>query len=130
MKEFCGKGYLKRIAIFMMFIMVLTMLPMNALQVYAKSNEAKILIWSPYILQTEVKKLCAPGLEEFISKDEVAGYAGVDKISVDLKEGTQDNPLHFTGTEDLSQYGLIIVMLPYESLTDTDVSVLKNYLNA
>jgi len=57
MKEFCGKGYLKRIAIFMMFIMVLTMLPMNALQVYAKSNEAKILIWSPYILQTEVKKL-------------------------------------------------------------------------
>ena len=92
--------------------------------------EAKILIWSPYILQTEVKKLCAPGLEEFISKDEVAGYAGVDKISVDLKEGAQDNPLHFTGTEDLSQYGLIIVMLPYESLTDTDVSVLKNYLNA
>lgn len=91
MKEFCGKGYLKRIAIFMMFIMVLTMLPMNALQVYAKSNEAKILIWSPYILQTEVKKLCAPGLEEFISKDEVAGYAGVDKISVDLKEGAQDN---------------------------------------
>ena len=66
MKEFCGKGYLKRIAIFMIFIMVLTMLPMNALQVYAKSNKAKILIWSPYILQTEVKKLYVPGLEEFI----------------------------------------------------------------
>ena len=127
MKGFCGKGYLKRIAI---FIMVLTMLPMNALQVYAKSNKAKILIWSPYILQTEIKKLYAPGLEEFINKDEVAGYAGVDSISVDLKEGAQDNPLHFTGTEDLSQYGLIIVLLPYESLTDTDVSVLKNYLNA
>lgn len=65
------------------------MLPMNALQVYAKSNKAKILIWSPYILQTEVKKLYAPGLEEFISKDEVAGYAGVDSISVDLKEGAK-----------------------------------------
>lgn len=89
MKESLGGGYIhKRIAIFMTFIMVLTMLPMNTLQVYAKSNEAKILIWSTYILQTEVKKLYAPGLKDFISKDKVAEYAKVDSISVDLKVGT------------------------------------------
>lgn len=131
MRESLGWSYIhKRIAKFMTFIMVLTMLPMNAQQVYAESNEAKILIWSTYILQTEIKKLYAPGLEAFISEDEVAGYAGVDSISVDSKVGTQDNPQHFSGTEDLSQYSLIIVLLPYEALTDTDVSALKNYLNA
>ena len=131
MKESLERRHIhKRIAIFMAFIMLFTMLPMHTLQVYAKSNEAKILIWSTYILQTEIKKLYAPGLKDFISKDEVAGYAGVDSISVDLKVGTQDNPQHFMGTEDLSQYGLIIVLMPYESLTDTDVSALKNYVNA
>ncbi|MGN0437104.1 MAG: hypothetical protein ACI4F4_01165, partial [Lachnospiraceae bacterium] len=131
MKESLGGCYIhKRIAIFMALIMVLTMLPMHTQQVYAESNEAKILIWSTYIVQTEIKKLYASGLKDFISKEEVAGYAGVDSISVESKVGTQDNPQHFSGTEDLSQYDLIIVLMPYEALTDTDVSVFKNYLDA
>lgn len=122
-------GIYKRIALFMAFIMVLTMLPMHTLQVYAKNNEAKILIWSPYTLSTRRQYISS--LKNFISKNEVAFYAGVDSISLDLKaDGTESQPQHFMGTEDLSQYSMIIVFMPYTSLTDTDVSTLKKYVNA
>ena len=119
------------IARFVALIALLAVLPMNARQAYAENTTAKVLVWSTYILQTEIKKLYVSGLKDFVSADEVAGYAEFDSITVDIKAGTtQENPQHFIGNEDLSQYSLIVVLLPYEALTDADVSVFRNYLNA
>ena len=119
------------IARFVALIALLAVLPMNARQAYAEHNTAKVLVWSTFILQTEVKKLYVSGLKDFVSADEVAGYADRDSITVDIKAGTdQSNSQHFIGNEDLSQYSLIVVLLPYEALTDADVSVFRNYLNA
>ena len=117
----------KLISAILAIAMIITLAPFDALSVHAAGSKgAKILIWSTYCTGNETFDA---DLADLLKSSEIKKYAGLNTVIVDKKVNrSYEKEQHFSADDDLSEYDMVVVFLPFYALNDTDIAVLKKYV--